>query len=88
MDEAEVKLPPGVKFVRTLARAVSGSEQIKDTDFLGHVQNNGVQIALHGDVHEMRHDLIGHWHSKKLHVVGAGSFEPRAQDRPESTPRL
>jgi hypothetical protein len=59
-----------------------------DTDFLGHLQKNGVRIALHGDVHEMRRDLIGYWHEKKLHVVGSGSFGVRAKERPESTPRL
>jgi GTPase SAR1 family protein/predicted MPP superfamily phosphohydrolase len=54
--------------------AVAGPEQIKDTWFLDHLQNNGVRIALHGDVHEMRRDLIGYWHERKLHIVGAGSF--------------
>jgi hypothetical protein len=62
--------------------------KMADTDFLGHLQKNGVRIALHGDVHEMRRDLIGYWHEKKLHVVGSGSFGVRAKERPESTPRL
>lgn len=68
--------------------AVAGPEQIRDVDFLGNLQKNGVRIALHGDVHEMRRDLIGYWHDKKLHVVGSGSFGARAEDRPQSTPRL
>jgi hypothetical protein len=68
--------------------AVAGPEQMKDTDFLGHLQNNGVRIGLHGDVHELRRDLVGYWHAKKLHVVGSGSFGARHEDRPESTPRL
>ena len=68
--------------------AVAGQEQIKDTDFLGNLQKNGVRLALHGDVHEGRRDLIGYWHEKKLHVVGSGSFGARAEDRPESMPRL
>ena len=68
--------------------AVSGPEQMKDVEFLGHLQNNGVKIALHGDVHEERRDLIGYWLQKKLHVVGAGSFGARAEDRPESSPRI
>jgi WD40 repeat protein/GTPase SAR1 family protein len=68
--------------------AVAGPEQMKDVDFLGHLQKNGVRIALHGDVHEMRRDLIGYWHARKLHVVGSGSFGARAEARPESTPRL
>jgi hypothetical protein len=68
--------------------AVAGPEQMKDVDFLGHLQKNGVRIALHGDVHEMRRDLIGYWHARKLYVVGSGSFGARAEARPESTPRL
>jgi hypothetical protein len=68
--------------------AVAGPEQMKDVDFLGNLQKNGVRIALHGDVHQMQRDLIGYWHEKKAHVVGSGSFGARAEDRPESSPRL
>ncbi len=57
-------------------------------DFLGNLQKLGVKLALHGDVHDMRREVIGHWHERKLHVVGCGSFGARAEDRPESTPRL
>lgn len=68
--------------------AVAGPEQMKDTDFLGNLQKNGVCLALHGDVHEERCDLIGYQTKQKLHVVGSGSFGARAEDRPESSPRL
>jgi PAS domain S-box-containing protein len=68
--------------------AIAGPEQIKDTEFLGNLQKNGVRLTLHGDVHEERRDLIGYWHEKKLHVLGSGSFGARAEDRPESSPRL
>jgi WD40 repeat protein len=68
--------------------AVAGPEHMKDLDFLGHLQNNGVRIAMHGDVHEMRRELIGYWHARKMHVIGAGSFGSRGENRPESTPRL
>jgi hypothetical protein len=68
--------------------AVAGPEQMKDVEFLDHLQDNGVRIALHGDVHKMRQDLIRYWHASKLHVVGSGSFGARAEERPESTPRL
>jgi hypothetical protein len=61
---------------------------MKDLDFLGHLQTVGVKLVLHGDVHEMRRDLIGYWHPKKLHIVGSGSFGARGADRPESIPRL
>ena len=62
--------------------------KMADTDFLGHLQNNGVKVGLHGDVHEMRRELIGYWHDKKLHIVASGSFGAAAVDRPEATPRL
>jgi hypothetical protein len=69
--------------------SVTGPEQMKDTSFLGNLQKNGVRIALHGDVHEMKRDLVGHGHAKKhLYITGAGSFGAPAADRPESTPRL
>jgi hypothetical protein len=68
--------------------AVAGPDQIKDTEFLRHLQNHGVRIGLHGDVHELRRDLVGYWHPKKLYVVGCGSFGAPATGLPESTPRL
>jgi WD40 repeat protein len=68
--------------------AVAGPDQIRETDFLGHLQNSGVKIALHGDVHELRRDVIGYYHTKKLFVVSSGSFGSSAADRPESTPRI
>ncbi len=68
--------------------AVNGAEQMKDVDFLGNLQKNGVRIALHGDVHKMERGLIGYWHERRLHMIGSGSFGARATDRPESVPRL
>ena len=68
--------------------AVAGPEQITNTGFLGHLQNNGVRLVLHGDVHEMLREQVGYRHEKKIHIVGSGSFGARAPDRPESTPRL
>ena len=73
---------------RVASRCHRRRSKMKDIDFLGNLQNNGVRIALHGDVHEMRRELIGYWHEKKLHIVGSGSFGAAAVDRPESTPRL
>lgn len=68
--------------------AAAGPEQMQNTDFLGHLQKGGVKIALHGDVHELRRELVGYWQTKPLHIVGAGSFAASRDDRPESTPRL
>jgi len=36
----------------------------------------------------MQCDIIGHWHERKLHIIGSGSFGARATDRPEATPCL
>lgn len=68
--------------------AVAGPEQMKDTDFLGNLQKSGVRLGLHGDVHEMQREQVGYRHQKAIHIVGSGSFGARAEDRPESTPRL
>ena len=68
--------------------SVNGPEQMKDLSFLGNLQKNDVRIALHGDVHEMRRELIGDWRDNKLLIIGSGSFGARAKDRPESTPCL
>jgi hypothetical protein len=78
------------KFLRIAVwhHAVGGAEQMKDIDFLGQLQNNGVRVALHGDIHELRRELIRPWENKVLHIAGAGSFASPADGRPESTPRL
>ena len=69
--------------------AVAGPEMMPNVDFLGHLQNDGVRIALHGDVHEIRRAQNEPWlTSKPLFIAGAGAFGPPATDRPESTPRL
>ena len=69
--------------------SVNGPEQMRDIDFIGHLQKIGVRIALHGDVHEMKRELFSYWAvKKKMHVVGSGSFGALAVDRPESIPRL
>jgi len=44
--------------------AVAGPEQLTDTEFLGHLQNNGVRLALHGNVHEELRNL------RRLHGQG------------------
>jgi small GTP-binding protein len=69
--------------------AVSGPEMMQDVDFLGHLHNAGVRIALHGDVHESRRGQDEPWrHGKPLFIMGAGAFGAPAANRPESTPRL
>jgi hypothetical protein len=62
--------------------------KMKDLDFLGNLQKQGVRLALHGDVHEVRRDEAGKWTMDRLHIVGAGSFGARKDDRGESIPCL
>ena len=54
--------------------AVAGPDQMKETEFLGNLQKNGVRLALHGDVHELQRQQVGYRHEKQIHVVGSGSF--------------
>jgi hypothetical protein len=68
--------------------AVAGPEMMQNTDFIGHLQNNGVKIGLHGDVHEIRREIIDYWQEKRVFIVGAGSFGSPPEGRPESTSRL
>jgi small GTP-binding protein len=68
--------------------AAAGPEMMQNVDFLGHLRDAGVKLGLHGDVHELRRELVGYWHPRPLHIVGAGSFGSPAEGRPESTPRL
>jgi hypothetical protein len=87
---ASGELEPGASVLRLAVwhHAVTGSELMKQTDFIGNLQKAGVRIGLHGDVHELRRDLIRYWDTKKLHIAGSGSFGSPAEGRPESTPRL
>lgn len=68
---------------------VTGNEKIDADEFLDRLRQTDVRLCLHGHVHEERADLIGYLHpTRKLHVIGAGSFGAVAKDRPASTPRL
>jgi 3',5'-cyclic AMP phosphodiesterase CpdA len=68
---------------------VTGNEKINNDAFLGHLRLAKVRLCMHGHVHEERADLIGYPHpTRKLYIIGAGSFGAVAKDRPESTPRL
>jgi GTPase SAR1 family protein len=84
------QLPAGKPLLRIAVwhHAVAGPEQMKDTEFLGNLQKNGVNLALHGDVHQMQREQVGYQREKIIHVVGSGSFGACADDRPESVPRL
>jgi small GTP-binding protein len=68
--------------------AVQHPEMMRDPTFMENLQKAGVQLALHGDVHEINRDQFHYWDPRRIHVAGAGSFGSPAAGRPESTPRL
>jgi len=61
---------------------------MKDINFISHLKKHGVALCLHGDVHEMRNDLINYQTEQQMNIIGVGSFGSNAIQRPESTPRL
>ena len=62
---------------------------MQDVRLGSNLRKAGVKVCLHGDVHEMRCELIGYKQADgQVHVIGAGSFGSAAEGRPESTPRL
>ncbi len=65
----------------------TGNEKIQDDGFISQLQKDGVRVCLHGDIHKLSRELICYWHSRQMHVVGAGTFGAAAADRPESMPR-
>lgn len=66
-----------------------GEKSIKSTGFIGHLQHLGVNLILHGDVHEANYHAVGMKHNKaKIHAVSAGSFNADGNERPDSVPRL
>ena len=68
--------------------SVSGPNSMTDTSFLNHLQNANVLLGLHGDVHEMRRDLVGNYKKNRIHIIGAGSFSSPSPGLPEGSPRL
>jgi predicted phosphodiesterase len=68
--------------------AVTGNNKISNDVFLARLSKHGVRLCLHGDVHELRPDIVSPYSTSRIHVVGTGSFGAVAADRPESTPRM
>ena len=63
--------------------------RVADDAFLERLRRAEFRAVLHGHVHEDRADLVGYLHpSRRIHVVGAGSFGAPADHRPASVPRL
>ena len=67
---------------------ITGNEKIADDAFADSLRRAGVQLCLHGHVHEDRADVLAYLHPRKLRVLGSGSFGAPSHDRPESVPRL
>jgi GTPase SAR1 family protein/predicted MPP superfamily phosphohydrolase len=67
---------------------ITGNEKIENDAFVQRLRNAGIQLCLHGHIHESKADLLGYLHPRKIHVIGTGSFGAPSKDRKESTPRL
>lgn len=62
---------------------------MQDLSFMTQLQKAGMQLCLHGDVHESRTGLFGYRQPGiDAKILGAGCFGSEAEGRPESTPRL
>ena len=84
------RLPRGAPILRLAVwhHPVHGRESM-DGSFIGRLQQAGVRLCLHGDVHEATREAMRYWDEKtRVHVVGVGSFGASASQRPESIPRL
>ena len=88
IERGDLKAKDRILKIGVWHHAVAGPEMMRETEFLSQLQTAGVQLCLHGDVHEMRCDLVGYKTGNELQIVGAGSFGSAPTGRPESTPRL
>jgi diadenosine tetraphosphatase ApaH/serine/threonine PP2A family protein phosphatase len=88
IDGKELKAEDNVLKLAVWHHAVAAHEMMRNVNFLTNLKKHGVQLCLHGDVHEMRSDLLGYKSGNEISVVGAGSFGSPPEGRPESTPRL
>lgn len=90
LQEALRQAPKGQNLVRICVfhHPAVGNEQIGDTGYLTLLQQGGVQLCLHGHVHEERLEVINSVSSSRMHAIGAGTLGAVANHRPESTPRI
>lgn len=79
---------PGYLGIAVWHHAITGNDKIANDEFLGRLSRCGVRLCLHGDVHELRPDVVSPYSTSRIHVVGSGSFGAAADDRPEATPRM
>jgi hypothetical protein len=84
-----LRLKPEYLNIAVWHHAITGNDKIKNDVFLERLsKQGGVRLCLHGDVHELRPDIVGPHSSSRIHVVGIGAFGAGPDDRPESTPRM
>jgi len=90
LDEGLLRMRqnPGFLGIAVWHHAITGNDKIASDEFLGRLTRAGVRLCLHGDVHELRPDVVNPYSTSRIHVVGCGSFGARAEERPESTPRM
>jgi len=68
--------------------AIQGPWAMQNLDFLSNLQTAGVKLCLHGDVHEMRRQLIDHLdEDRNLRVIGAGTFGAKRDEITEGSAR-
>jgi GTPase SAR1 family protein/predicted MPP superfamily phosphohydrolase len=68
---------------------ITGNEKIQNDAFVERLRKADFRLCLHGHVHEDRADHIGYQDpARSMYVVGCGSLNAPAHDRPESMPRL
>jgi hypothetical protein len=88
--KADRRIPDGANILRlfVMHHPITGNEKIIDDAFLERLQQSDFRLCLHGHVHENRAELFGYIHpTRRMYVVGAGSFGAPVNARPESTPR-
>jgi predicted MPP superfamily phosphohydrolase len=86
----EGELNKNQKFLRIAVfhHPVTHLETMRNQNFIEHLRQNDVQLILHGDIHEINREIYKGWERSKVQIIGAGTFGAKANDRPESIPRL
>lgn len=89
-ENGEIPADKPVLRIAVLHHAAEGAEQMRYApQLLGNLQQNGVRLCLHGDVHELWRSQYRPWgQDPPLYIAGAGSFGALPGALPEATPRM
>jgi hypothetical protein len=87
IDRGDIESDANMLRIGVWHHALAHAEMIRDQQFVGHLKNAGVKVALCGDVHEMNCEVIHNFYRRQLNVVGVGSFGSPHDGLPPSTPR-